>query len=365
MFPLIAGGFWLSIRAASAVVMPLDRLFFPQLRSARVRRPIVLVGNPRTGTTFLQRFLCEHGYGAGLEVYRMVYPSLLMQAALRPFLPILEAVAPTRYHKTKAHETSLQSVETDDVAVLFRYFDGFFLYGFFLAFDEVDHQGEFTPALRDTSARDFEWLDTLWRRSLVAHDSEVVIAKLFSLGTRLPEFLQRFPDARILYMARDPVATIPSGMSLVTGVLDNAFGFWSLPAEIRSRWFSRLYAGLIQLQRRFHDDWKSKRIPNEQVFVIPYDRMMSDFGGLMDDVHRFLGVDPTASQRDAIRRQAQTQQSYISEHSYDLAKFELDEATIRKDCAFFYEAFLPTGGRKSPQRSAGQAHPPAPLQEAG
>lgn len=341
LLPIFAGWMWANIRVAVAMGMALDPLFFPRLRRTEVKKPIVLVGNPRTGTTFLQRFLCDEKYGAGLEVYRMLYPSLIIQAVLKPFLPILELVAPTKYHKTKAHDTSLQSVETDDVGVLFRHFDGFFLYGFFLAFDEVDHEKEFKPEVRDTSARDFEWLDTLWRRSLVAHDSDTVIAKLFSIGTRSPQFFQRFPDARILYMARDPLATIPSGMSLVTGVLENAFGFWSLPEEVRNRWFERLYSGLVELQRRFHDDWQSGKLPADQVFIVRYDRMMSDFGGLMDDMHKFLGHTPTEAQRKAIATQAETQRSYKSEHQYDLKKFNLDEAKIRKDCAFFYDAFLP------------------------
>lgn len=341
ILPVFAGLMWANIRIAVAIGMALDPLFFPRLRTQAVRKPIVLVGNPRTGTTFLQRFMCDEKYGSGLEVYRMLYPSLVIQTVLKPFLPFLELVAPTRYHKTKAHDTSLQSVETDDVGVLFRHFDGFFLYGFFLAFDEVDHEKEFTPEVRDTSTRDFDWLETLWKRSLVAHDDETVIAKLFSLGTRSPQFFQRFPDARILYMARDPLATIPSGMSLVTGVLDNAFGFWSLPEEVKNRWFERLYSGLVELQRRFHDDWKSGRLPADQVFIVRYDRMMADFGGLMDDMHEFLGVTPTESQKQAIAKQAETQRSYKSEHQYDLAKFNLDEAKIRRDCAFFYESFLP------------------------
>src|SRR5690606_40367065 len=61
------------------------------------------------------------------------------------------------------------------------------------------------------------------------------LAKLFSLSARLPQFLDRFPDAQILYMARDPLAIIPSTMSLVTGPLDRAFGFWSKPVAEQRR----------------------------------------------------------------------------------------------------------------------------------
>ena len=121
----------------------------------------MLVGNPRTGTTFLQRFLSDEGFGSGMELFLMLYPSLLLQKLLRPVLPLLEKMSPAKFHSTEAHQTSLSSVETDDVAVLFRYLDGFFLYGFFLSFDEEDRLPWFDPRVRDTSERDFAWLDQL------------------------------------------------------------------------------------------------------------------------------------------------------------------------------------------------------------
>ena len=167
--PLIVAAVWSCLRAVVAMGMALDHLFFPKLAQARANRPIVLVGNPRTGTTFLQRFLADEGFGCGMELFMMLYPSLIIQKIFRPFLPLLEKVSPAKFHATKAHDTNLSSVETDDVAVLFRHLDGFFFYGFFLAFDEQDHVLQFDPRVRDTSARDLAWLDALWRRSLVLH----------------------------------------------------------------------------------------------------------------------------------------------------------------------------------------------------
>jgi omega-hydroxy-beta-dihydromenaquinone-9 sulfotransferase len=340
--PVFAALLWLTVRMMVSCGMALDPLFFGRLRRTKVKAPIVLVGQPRSGTTFLQRFLCDQNYGAGLEVWRMLYASLTIQFFLKPILPLLELVAPTRWHKTKAHDTSLTSVETDDAGVLLRNLDGFFLYGFFLAFDEVDHYMQFAPEVRDTSKRDFDWLESLWRRSLVAHKRDTVIAKVFSLSTRLPQFLERFPDARILYMARDPLSTIPSVMSLVTGVLENAFGFWKLSPELKSRWFHRLYNGLVELHTRFVADWESGKINKSRVFIVRYDRMMVDFEGMMADMNQFLGVSPTEAQRAAIAEQGRKQRAYQSEHAYNLKKFELDEAAIRRDCAKFYELFLPS-----------------------
>jgi omega-hydroxy-beta-dihydromenaquinone-9 sulfotransferase len=339
--PLFVAVLFGLVRTIVGIAMALDHVFFPRLRRVRANRPIVLVGNPRTGTTFLQRFLADEGFGSGMELFLMLYPSLLLQKLLRPLLPLLEKVSPAKFHSTDAHQTSLSSVETDDVGVLFRYLDGFFLYGFFLSFDDEDLLPWFDPRVRDTSARDGAWLDAIWRRSLVLHKADRNIAKLFSLSVRLPQFLERFPEAQILYLARDPLSVIPSSMSLVIGVLDKAVGFWSLPDLVRKRWLDRMYKAWVLLLEKFHQDWTSGAIDKSRVFIVRYDRMMLDFEGLMDEMCRFLGHAMTSKLRATVARRGEKQRSYQSEHRYDLDRFGLTEAQIRRDCAFFYDTFLP------------------------
>lgn len=339
--PLFIAVFFSFLRFVVWMGMSLDRVFFPSLGKKKANRPIVLVGNPRTGTTFLQRFLSDNGFGSGMQLFMMLYPSLLLQAILKPVLPILEKLSPAKYHSTEAHHTSLTSVETDDVALLFRYMDGFFFYGFFLAFDEEDLWENFDPQVRDTSKRDFDWLDELWTRSLVKYGGDRNVAKLFSLSARLPQFLDRFPDAQILYMARDPLAIIPSTMSLVTGPLDRAFGFWSKPPAEQRRYLDRLYAGVVMILKRFHEDWVAGKIDRSKVYIVRYDRMMGEFETVMDEMCEFLGHDMTPELRITVDTLAAEQRGYRSEHKYDLDKYGLTEAQIRRDCAFFYDAFLP------------------------
>lgn len=339
--PLFLALFFGLLRVTVGGFMILDRVFFPRLKRTRATRPIVLVGNPRTGTTFLQRFLSDAGFGAGMELFLMLYPSLTLQKLLAPALPLLEKLSPAKWHSTAAHETSLTSVETDDVSILFRYLDGFFLYGFFLAFDEEDTLDEFDPRFRDTSERDFAWLETIWARSLVLHGGERNVAKLFTLSTRLPQFMKRFPEAQILYMLRDPVDIIPSTMSLVTGPLDRAFGFWNKPEEVRRRYLDRLYAGLVKILQRFHEDWTAGRIDASRVYFVRYDRMMREFETVVEEMCAFLGHELTPELAAKVEKIAAKQRAYKSEHKYDLAKYGLTEEQIRKDCAFLYETFLP------------------------
>jgi omega-hydroxy-beta-dihydromenaquinone-9 sulfotransferase len=340
--PLFVGAYLLNLWWVNTVGLALDRLFFPDLRRARVKAPIVIVGNPRTGTTFLQQFLTDHRIGHGVQVWRMIFSSLTVQALVKPFLPLLMKLDPTRYHNSAAHKTSLVHVETDDVLFLPRFFDGFFLYGFFLSFAEEEYKDLFDPDKRDTTARDFAWLEAVWTRSLVhAKDPEGrVVAKLFSLSARLPRFLERFPDAKVLFMARDPLSIIPSGMSLITGVLDNLFGFWTLPEEVRRRFLERLYRGFVELMQRFEADMAAGKLPPERVFVVRYDRMMADFEGLMGDMLAFLDHPPDDALRAVIAARDAKQKAYKSGHSYDLARFGLSEERIRADLAGFYRAFI-------------------------
>ena len=327
------------MRSIVSIGLMLDRVFFPKLRKPKIIKPIIIVGNPRSGTTFLQRYLIKSGLGIGSELWQIIYPSRLLQKMIRPLLPLLEKISPARHHSTAAHKTSLSSVETDDVGLFFKYFDGFFLYGFILAFDNKDLFDFFDPKIRNTNKRDFNWFEIVWSR-IVFGKNKPYLGKLFSLSTSLPAFQKRFPDAKILYMIREPLNVIPSGLSLVTGVLDKRFGFWNLDKEIRDQYLLRLYNALIELLKRFHYDWVNNNIDKSKVLIVKYDKMMSNFDDLMNDILKFVDVEPSDELIKEIKKTTLDQKNYISEHKYDLKKFNLTEEKIKADCHFVYETFL-------------------------
>ena len=339
IIPIFTGILILFLRLIVFAGRLLDHLFFPGIRKP-LQNPILIVGNPRSGTTFLHRFLIKQGFGTGSELWQMIYPSITLQKIIKPILPIMEVISPTRHHSTEAHKTSLSSIETDDVSLLFRFFDGFFLYGFFLSFDEDDLFDWVDPKLRDTSKRDFAWFESMWNRNMISNKGDRYIGKLFSLSGNLPAFQQRFPDAKILYMIRDPLNMIPSGLSLVTGVLDKRYNFWSLDEKIRSRFVERLYIALVELLNRFHDDWTNERINKEKVLIIHFDSMMSHFESLMEEIMDFTDVEPSEELKQTIQITAENQRRYESGHRYNLEKFGLTEKRIQEDCEQIYRTFL-------------------------
>ncbi len=338
--PIFAGLYLLTLRTINSIFMKIDWIFYPFKLTKKINKPILIVGNPRSGTTFIHRYLSNNGVGSGSRLYQMVFTSIVLQKLIKPILPILEKISPAKFHSDEVHKTSLNAIETDDPSLLFRFFDGFFLYAFILSWAKDDLLDWFQPKTRDNSKRDFNWLDTMWRRTLISSNSERMVGKLFSISVNIPAFIEKFPDAKLLYMARDPLNVIPSGLSLVTGVLDGVFGFWSLPKEKRQFYIDRLYKALIELQIRFHDDWVNGKIDKEKVMIVKYDRMMSDFEGLMDDILKFVDHEASEDLIAAIKETGEQQRNYESKHKYNLEKFGLTEEKIRSDCAKIYGTFF-------------------------
>jgi len=337
--PILAGFLITFLRLIVGIGRVLDHVFFWSIRK-HLASPIVIVGNPRSGTTFLHRFLIKQGIGTGSQLWQMIYPSVFIQKCIKPILPLMEIISPARHHSTEAHKTSLTSIETDDVSLFFRYLDGFFFYGFFLTFDEEDLFHWVDPRISDTSARDFAWFESMWKRNLRSNKGERYIGKLFSLSSNLPAFQKQFQDAKVLYMIRDPLSVIPSGLSLVTGVLDKKFNFWSLDEHIRKRFIDRLYRALVELLKRFHNDWTNNNIDRDKVFIVRFDTMMSDFETLMDGILSFINVEKNESLNKVIQETADSQRQYKSGHKYNLEKFGITEDQIRRDCKDIYQTFL-------------------------
>ena len=140
-------------------------------------------------------------------------------------------------------------------------------------------------------------------------------------------------------MIRDPLSVIPSGLSLVTGVLDKRFGFWSLPEERRAHFINRLYKALIELQVRFVTDWNSGAIDRERVMLVHFDDLMQNFDSLMSNITNFVGHNPDSTMLIDIEETAKKQREFKSEHEYDLSKFGLSEEQIKRDAKIIYDTF--------------------------
>jgi hypothetical protein len=357
--PYLVLGVLVSLRAFVGFTWWLDSIFFRGFKRKVIDRPIFIIGNPRSGTTFLHRFLAEQGDVVGFRLYEMLVPSLTGQLLMKPLLPILGALNPGKHHAAVAHETSFDALETDDAALFLRFMDGVFLYSYFLCWDDPDPSfvfDQFEPGSTQTQ-RDLAFYEQCLERALHRSGKARVLGKLFTFPARIEDVLRRFPDAKLIYMVRDPCETLPSGMSLVTGVQEQAFHISRLPEPTRARFLSRLYTGLSLLLTRFVSHYRAGDIPAENLLIVRYTDLMDDFAGTMARILEFAELEAGESFRARIRETAERQRVRISKHEYSLAQYGLDAQRIVDDLLEVYLTFdlpLPPGTSRRARSPNGQ-----------
>jgi omega-hydroxy-beta-dihydromenaquinone-9 sulfotransferase len=333
-------------QAISAITLGLDHVFYPGHRKQPIDRPIFIIGNPRSGTTFLHRLLLGAGDMAALELWEMLFPAITARKLLGGIVPRLDKLSPARYHPSDVHDTSLRGIETDDVAWFFRTTQGPFAWAYFLAWQDtwgsVLSRREFaidgvTPREED---RFFKYYESCWRRNLTMKRAGRVLAKTSMLTFRLDAALRRYPDCRLVYVIRDPVEVIPSGMSLLASVLENAYDVWNRTNEAdQQRWIENLYQASCDMLGSFHEAYAAGRIPERNVCVVRYEDLLQDLEPTMARILDFIEVKPAEGFHDEVRAQAERQRSYTSRHEHSPQQFGLAPERIRKDLGFVYDAF--------------------------
>ena len=331
-------------RLLSASTRGLDHLVYSDFARQPIQRPLFILGNPRGGTTFMHRFLLHSGELCAFELWEMLLPAITARRLLGGLVDHLAPLSPARYHGSEAHETSLRDVETDDAMAFFHFVDHGFLWAYFLAWE--DHFGSDLcwrhldlnqdPARRE---RYFRYLEGCWRRNMTAKGKARVAVKSSLLTSHAAQLAERYPDCKMLYLVRDPLQAIPSGMSLLTGVLERSYDVFSATsARARARYLENLYQASCHLYRSFHELQQGGLSPRRYL-VVPYPSLMRDFEGTMRKVVEFVELEPRPGFWERVSEQAKKQQQHRSGHSYSLEKFGLDEQRIRRDLAFVYDSY--------------------------
>jgi hypothetical protein len=329
-----------------------DHLFFPAVRRARIDRPIFILGNPRSGTTFMHRFLLRTGVPCAFELWEMVFPAITARKMLNRMVDRLAPFSPGRYHSADAHEAGLRDVETDDAMVFLHMVEGGFLWSYFLAWEDTwgsdlcrryfFERGERALPRQD---RMFRFLEACWKRNLVYKQRSRIVAKSSLFSLRPEELVRRYPDCRIIYMVRDPLEAIPSGASLLTGVLSRSYDvFKATSLDRRARWLENLYQASCRMYGAFHEAWTGGAIPEQNLRIVTYPQIMQDLSRTMTDLLPFLEIAPVPEFAAELARQDEIQRTRKSPHEYNLAKFGLDAARIRKDLDYVYGEYLGRGG---------------------
>ncbi len=301
----------------------------PEILDVAIERPIVIVGQPRTGTTHLHNLMAA-------------------DPALRS-LPYWESLEPVLPPSERAEvEAGRPDPRPERTAVGLTFLDEALPYFKRMHEMTVDHVHEEIQLLAlDCSTMLFETIGVLptWRDDYLAHDqtpSYRYLKRVLQVlqwqrgGTRWvlksPQHLEQFgpllavfPDASFVVTHRDPVSVIASNATMLayTARLNTA----RPDPHLIGRYWSDRIQQMLEAGMRDHD-----LLPAGQVIDVRFDEFMADDVATVERIYAVAGQPFDAGVRAAMER-------FMADHPrgrhggviYDLAgDFGLDPVALRQ-----------------------------------
>ncbi len=321
----------------------LDRIFFPQYRKITVKSPIFIIGNPRSGTTFLHHLLTQTDDFTTFKAWQIIFPSLTARTLLKPLVNYLikknrSSIIPDDI----GHGVSLDRVEEEELLFLHKADTQFVFLTTPLAFDDQEHSDirlhDQQPASRRQGSVKF--FEGCLKRHIYYTGKEQVIAQIHFSTHRIKTLLETFPDAKFIYLVRSPYETIPSHLSLDRNFLNHHCGLENIPTDKLKQYEERRYSYDVDLYRYFYTLQKNQEIPADNVMILRYDLLISELVEVFEKVVDFTGINPSAQLQQTVEQQAQHQKNYKRKHQVrDLEEFNLTREKLAGDLSFVFEEY--------------------------
>lgn len=319
----------------------IDEIFFRSYRKKSITKPIFLIGHPRSGTTFLHKFLIKNNSQLeGMYLWRMIFSTLLSRFIFKPILGFIDKLFPKNLYDPKIHKTGFLEPETDDVAYFFKRFNGMFFWLYFNALKEYPNK----DALEKELIKDCELnlvldnLETLYKKNLFTSNKRI-FSKSFSLILDIKKVKDKFSDSKIIILIRDPLEVIPSCMSLARNVQSNINKFEKLKQSYKNNYYRNLYYASQIFYEKLISQLNKELKENEDYILVNYKDFLSNFDSTIRRISEYCDLEIDHKLKEAIKKQEQKQQSYRSKHNYCLEEFGLSKDEILKDFNFLYEKF--------------------------
>ena len=285
----------------------------PEILERPIERPVVILGQMRSGTTLAHRLLACDPRFAFTRLHETLDPlaanpllgrwrAALVGAMLHGLNPQLKS----------AHPTSASSAEEE-----------FGLHAFSLHGAMFEAQWHVPDYARWSEARDLatvyrefrRLLQTLrWRRRDPKDSVQLLKAPQFMQD--LPALMNAFPDARIILLVRNRADVMASSASLVWNqqrIQSDAAD----PLRIGAEWRRKT------LLREERAQQALKAVATSHVTTVQFDRLKDDWAGEVRTIYQFLGLAPAPSTIERMKRVANS--SAHRGHHYSRSRFGLGE----------------------------------------
>ncbi len=313
-----------------------DRKLFPNIAQEKIKSPVFIVGNPRTGTTILHDILAQDPDSRVPNTWECMYPSpppeketFYSDPRIAQCQSIYDAIGNQPDGFKAIHPMGAQLGQ--ECILLFA--DSMV--------SPLFHNQLRVPSYEDwvdngadyAGVYEFHYRQLQHLQSRCARDRWVL--KTGGHNWALQNLLAQYPDARIVFTHRDPVKSMTSYASLTDQVRRISSDEVD-PIEIAADWIPRL----AQIANRSVDVREAKISPDAKIYDMFFPNFVEDQFKEIERIYEALDLEMTGEAADGMRRYIQNNPKGVhGVHNYTAEDYGIDPDKVRDQFARYIEYF--------------------------
>jgi len=304
----------------------LDELIYPDYRKVLLPKPVFIIGNPRSGTTFLQRLLAKDSDNFHCmrtwEIFTA--PSVFMRKLVHSVEQLGRVVGvhlSKRVRKIEelwkdtddVHRLKLRSPEEDEYLFLHN-FSTMKIWSYAAMEEESEPYIYFDQKMpSDDKRRIMDFYQSCIQRHYYFHGDreKFYLSKNPNFSPAVQTLLDRFPDAKFIYLIRNPLEAVPSHISLK----DREWRILGSPLE---KYSCRDF--IIKSSHHWYEYPLSvlESLPENKAVIVKFDDLVSDAEAAVQKIYNQLGLHLSEDFRKVLAVETVHARNHKSDHHYSL-----------------------------------------------
>jgi hypothetical protein len=334
----------------------LDEIFFPGYRRQPVEKPLFIVSPFRSGSTFIHRALASDPSFTTMKMGQIyLMPSITQRRVFGvlawldglfggPGERLLRSLDERTLRKLKLHPFSLFDPEEDEHVLFYAW--STLLAGFVFPYlDELPQYQYFDTAIpRAERQRIMAFYKACIQRHLYATGARFYLAKNPLFSAKIESLLETFPDARIVYLVRNPLEAVPSTVSLFHYA-------WRLFSQPPVRY---PHCGRILDWTKYwyeHPLEVIDRDRSRRCMIVLYEDLVQSPDRVLGRIYSEFGYPESDAVESILRDAAHAARTHTSNHVYNLEAMGLTREQIVREFSRIFDRFDFDGQRLETEES--------------
>jgi len=359
LFLLIFYTVWPAWSLFTWICFLLDDLLFPAYKNQSVDKPLFILGNFRSGSTFVHRLLSrDSATFTSLRTWDIfLMPSITQRKIFRGLARIdrlfgsllvnlLKNIDQRSLGKVRIHRISLFEPEEDE-NILLHAWSTFFISLLFPFLDDLPPYQFFDDAMpANEKKRIMGFYRSCIQRHLYATGGKQhFVAKNPAFSAKIETLMEFFPDARILYLARNPLDMLPSTISWLSYA-------WHVFSEPKDKYLYRDQVLALTKYWYHHPLGVLDRNPSSNRLILSYDDLIRWPEQVIRTFYRQFDYAETVSLEMIIREAIEETRTYKSDHTYKYEEMGFTREEILREFDEIFDRF--NFDRRDPHQPASQ-----------